>query len=315
MPVSRPPGSVSALGVRSGVRAGLCAQRLGGHRGWLSRWTATTASWWTRPATPEPTPTPMMQTTRTTVPPSDLPASTVWTLWDAGDLVAVYADEPTAQAARTTRIEQEDDPERPGDRALLERTITVAALRVHPPSQAAVTADQAATYPDGTTIRLWRFDEAPEQLRLLSGNGGDEDWVIAEPVAAHADGWHRCCADDLAERVAVCDADAACPACTGRTTSTSAEARLRRCTSTGCCPACTSPVMPDRARCPCCGSDLPDHLGLPARQPSAQPRPTSAPVETCGLLGCCTHFGHLPECWRAGHRHHEHPCHASASPR
>jgi hypothetical protein len=153
----------------------------------------------------------MMQTTRTTVPPSDLPASTVWALWDAGDIVAVYADERDAHAARATRIEQEDDPERPDDRALLERTVTVAALPVHPPSQAAVTADRATTYPDGTTIRLWRFDEAPEHLRLLSGNGGDEDWVIAEPVAAHADGWHRYCADDLAERVAVCDADAASP--------------------------------------------------------------------------------------------------------
>lgn len=69
----------------------------------------------------------------------------------------------------------------------------------------------SATYPDGTTVRLWRFQEAPEYLRLLSRNGGDEDWVVSEPVAIHPDAavWHYGCAEDLAERLAVMDAEAA----------------------------------------------------------------------------------------------------------
>jgi hypothetical protein len=30
-------------------------------------------------------------------------------------------------------------------------------------------------------IRVWRFDDAPEELRNLSGNGGDEDWLALIP--------------------------------------------------------------------------------------------------------------------------------------
>jgi hypothetical protein len=30
-------------------------------------------------------------------------------------------------------------------------------------------------------IRIWRFCDAPEELRNLSTNGGDEDWVALIP--------------------------------------------------------------------------------------------------------------------------------------
>lgn len=30
-------------------------------------------------------------------------------------------------------------------------------------------------------IQIWRFDEAPEELRTLSSHGGDEDWLALIP--------------------------------------------------------------------------------------------------------------------------------------
>lgn len=30
-------------------------------------------------------------------------------------------------------------------------------------------------------IRIWQFEEAPEYLKVLSGNGGDEDWLALIP--------------------------------------------------------------------------------------------------------------------------------------
>lgn len=30
-------------------------------------------------------------------------------------------------------------------------------------------------------IKIWRFEEAPEELRKKSNNGGDEDWVALIP--------------------------------------------------------------------------------------------------------------------------------------
>lgn len=30
-------------------------------------------------------------------------------------------------------------------------------------------------------IRVWRFQDAPEELRALSTNGGDEDWLALIP--------------------------------------------------------------------------------------------------------------------------------------
>lgn len=30
-------------------------------------------------------------------------------------------------------------------------------------------------------IRVWRFEDAPEELRNLSTNGGDEDWIALIP--------------------------------------------------------------------------------------------------------------------------------------
>ena len=33
------------------------------------------------------------------------------------------------------------------------------------------------------TIRVWRFYDAPEELRALSQHGGDEDWLAVVPPA------------------------------------------------------------------------------------------------------------------------------------
>lgn len=30
-------------------------------------------------------------------------------------------------------------------------------------------------------IIIWRFEDAPEHLQRLSGNGGDEDWLLLFP--------------------------------------------------------------------------------------------------------------------------------------
>ena len=40
-------------------------------------------------------------------------------------------------------------------------------------------------------IRVWRFEDAPEQFRKLSGHGGDEDWVALVPacMAGEYIGW------------------------------------------------------------------------------------------------------------------------------
>lgn len=39
---------------------------------------------------------------------------------------------------------------------------------------------------DKSAIRVWRFGDAPEELRKLSDNGGDEDWVALLP-----EGWPK----------------------------------------------------------------------------------------------------------------------------
>lgn len=40
-------------------------------------------------------------------------------------------------------------------------------------------------------IRVWRFDDAPEELRKLSRHGGDEDWLAHVPAVMAEDyiGW------------------------------------------------------------------------------------------------------------------------------
>ena len=35
--------------------------------------------------------------------------------------------------------------------------------------------------PEQRPIEVWRFEDAPENLRALSDHGGDEDWVAALP--------------------------------------------------------------------------------------------------------------------------------------
>jgi len=55
-------------------------------------------------------------------------------------------------------------------------------------------------------IRVWRFVDAPEELRRLSQNGGDEDWLaLVPPRLANAyipwmedgrGGFGCCCVDE-----------------------------------------------------------------------------------------------------------------------
>lgn len=35
--------------------------------------------------------------------------------------------------------------------------------------------------------KVWRFHDAPEELRRMSTNGGDEDWIVEIPPGADAD--------------------------------------------------------------------------------------------------------------------------------
>ncbi len=59
-------------------------------------------------------------------------------------------------------------------------------------------------YPDGTTLKVFKFDEAGD-LRTLSTNGGDEDYVVCEPVTRSSEGY--LCAAQIADSLAVCDYD------------------------------------------------------------------------------------------------------------
>jgi hypothetical protein len=36
---------------------------------------------------------------------------------------------------------------------------------------------------DDRTIKVWQWEDAPEELQSLSTHGGDEDWVALVPVA------------------------------------------------------------------------------------------------------------------------------------
>lgn len=36
---------------------------------------------------------------------------------------------------------------------------------------------------DATMIKVWRWADAPDNLRRLSRHGGDEDWVVYVPAA------------------------------------------------------------------------------------------------------------------------------------
>lgn len=38
-------------------------------------------------------------------------------------------------------------------------------------------------------IYVWRFEEAPEEYRRLSDNGGDEDWLVLVPSHVANDNW------------------------------------------------------------------------------------------------------------------------------
>jgi hypothetical protein len=38
-------------------------------------------------------------------------------------------------------------------------------------------------------IQVWRFEDAPEELRKLSTNGGDEDWLAVIPAALKMHYW------------------------------------------------------------------------------------------------------------------------------
>ena len=40
---------------------------------------------------------------------------------------------------------------------------------------------------DDKMIRVWRFSDAPEDMRELSENGGDEDWLAHVPASMSGD--------------------------------------------------------------------------------------------------------------------------------
>lgn len=48
-------------------------------------------------------------------------------------------------------------------------------------------------------LLVYRFYEAPEYYKKLSGHGGDEDWIIV------TDFKNRHTAEEIAERLVVCD--------------------------------------------------------------------------------------------------------------
>lgn len=55
---------------------------------------------------------------------------------------------------------------------------------------------------DGKCIRVWEFDDAPQELRSLTTNGGDEDWIAVLPPGTSAPMWAAegtpfgcCCVD------------------------------------------------------------------------------------------------------------------------
>lgn len=51
---------------------------------------------------------------------------------------------------------------------------------------------------DKKSIRIWSFKDAPEELRALSENGGDEDWIALIPDELYESGnywWLERCAN------------------------------------------------------------------------------------------------------------------------
>ena len=42
---------------------------------------------------------------------------------------------------------------------------------------------------DADTIRVWRWDQAPQCLKDLSQHGGDEDWVALIPPSHGRESW------------------------------------------------------------------------------------------------------------------------------
>lgn len=47
-----------------------------------------------------------------------------------------------------------------------------------------MSADDGWNPPDDRSVRIWTWADAPEDLRALSANGGDEDWLLLAPPDA-----------------------------------------------------------------------------------------------------------------------------------
>ena len=79
---------------------------------------------------------------------------------------------PAPEAVASVRLAQQvgwaAQESRDTREALAALTLSVAALR-------------AAKVDDGA-IRVWRFHDAPPELRALSNHGGDEDWLALVPA-------------------------------------------------------------------------------------------------------------------------------------
>ena len=57
--------------------------------------------------------------------------------------------------------------------------------------------------PTHPAILVWRWADAPDELRALSGHGGDEDWVAVLPPGTERPQWA-----DSGTAFGVCDTEA-----------------------------------------------------------------------------------------------------------
>jgi hypothetical protein len=51
-------------------------------------------------------------------------------------------------------------------------------------------------------IKVWRFQDAPQELQELSTNGGDEDWLATIPAELKDEHWVDCAMSTLYDNIA-----------------------------------------------------------------------------------------------------------------
>ena len=91
-----------------------------------------------------------------------------------------------------------------------EEPIIVAKKHIHAINRIALPKAQhegeviteLTTPPESIPISIWRFQDAPQKYRVLSGHGGDEDWVIFQSQNCSIDEY---AIDTLVDRLTGCD--------------------------------------------------------------------------------------------------------------